>query len=48
MDSHEQKDIEGEEDNTLGSNARTVRKPTEEIPDTHSVRDVTEVVMEDR
>ena len=49
MDSCEQKDIEGEEEDIAsGSDVRTVRKPTEETPDVHSVRDITEAVMEDR
>ena len=47
--SHEQKEIEEEEeDNTSGSDVRTVRKPTEETPDAQSIRDVTEAVMEER
>ena len=49
MDSCEQKDIEGEEEDIAsGSDVRTVRKPIEETPDVHSVRDITEAVMEDR
>ena len=36
-----------EEDNAMGSDARTVRKPTEEIPDAQSIRDITEAVMEE-
>ena len=49
MDSCEQTDLEGGQDNnTSGSDARTVRKITEDTPDTHSVMDVTEDVMEDR
>ena len=47
MGSHEQRE-DKEEDNALGSDARTVRKPTEETPDVQSVRDVTEAVTEER
>ena len=48
-DSCEQIEVqEEEENNALGSDVRTVRKPTEETPDTHSIRDVTETVMEER
>ena len=49
MDSHEQKETEEEEeDNTLRSNVRTVRKLTEETPDAQSIRDITEAVTEER
>ena len=47
MDSHEQKEAE-EEATTLGSDVRTVRKLTGEKPDTQSIRDVAEAVMEER
>ena len=47
-DSHEQREEQEEEGNTLESNVRKVRKPTEETPDAQGVRDVTEAVMEER
>ena len=47
MDSREQKEAE-EEATTLGSDVRTVRKLTGETPDTQSIRDITEAVMEER
>ena len=46
-DNHEQEDVE-EENTTLGSNARTVRKLTGETPDAQSVWDVTGFVTEER
>ena len=47
MDSCEEEEVE-EEATTSGSNARTVRKLTGEMPDTQGLRDVTGAVMEER
>ena len=47
MDSCELQEAE-EEAAALGSDARTVRKLTGETPDTQSIRDITEAVMEER
>ena len=46
-DSHEQREIE-EGGNAWGGNVGKVRKLTEETPDVHSIKDITEAAPEDR
>ena len=49
IDNHKQREAEEEgKEIAAGSNARTVRKLTEETPDVRSIRDITEAVMEER